>query len=307
MGVDIIRRRIQKLGGSSLIITLPKSWAKKLGLDVGDTVVVVDEGDYLKIFPPDSRMIQIAETIRFKLPQSLTEVGLTPVIECLYLKGYKKFVIQVSQGDYKEIAKLVEEAKSHPKVKDVSIGYNEIMASFNGVEAESPARFIRHYNTKIQELVEVIENSHMTSVKPETIDRIVNEAVDIARTIGRTLRKHGLTICEAESVDPSISGPLIIVPQILKQIYVEAATIGEVPREPMAKIKTALLETFGGLAGKSGRRIANSIKLAEELKAEAEKLSRDQKLAKIGGIILGLSLVIKTIGEFTLCESISRE
>ncbi|MDM7275059.1 MAG: AbrB/MazE/SpoVT family DNA-binding domain-containing protein [Thermoprotei archaeon] len=307
MGVDIIRRRIQKLGGSSLIITLPKSWAKKLGLDVGDTVVVVDEGDYLKIFPPDSRMIQIAETIRFKLPQSITEVGLTPIIECLYLKGYKRFIIQVSQGNYQEIAKLVEEARSHPKVKDVFIGYNEIMATFNGVEAESPTRFIRHYNSKIQELVEVIENSSTANVKPETIDRIVNEAVDIARTIGRALRKHGLTICEAESVDPSISAPLIMVPQILKQIYLEATSIGELPKESMSKIRTALLETFGGLAGRSGRRLANSIKLAEELKAEAEKLSENRKLAKMGGIVLGLSLVIRTIGESTLCEGISKE
>jgi len=37
-------RKVQRLGGSSLIITLPKQWAKKLGIKVGDEIQVVEDG-----------------------------------------------------------------------------------------------------------------------------------------------------------------------------------------------------------------------------------------------------------------------
>lgn len=309
MSVNIIKRRVQKLGGSSLIVTLPKSWAKKLGLDVGDTLVIVDEGSHLKIFPLDSSMIQVAETIRLKVPQHLLETGLTHLIECLYVKGYKRFIAQLPQSESsKTVLKLIEEAKRNPKVRNVNVGFNEIVVSFDGVEAENPLRFIKQYNTKIQELMDVVEQAKVRPVNPDVIERFIVETVDLAKTIGRTLRKHGLTICKADSVDPSVAAPLVMIPQMLEHVYRELLKLDETPADMVRKLKTVLFETFGGLSNKSSRRIAMAMRQAEELRVEAENtIASKPELSKLAGLIVGITLMVKNIGESTICENLSRE
>ena len=44
-------RRVQRLGSSSLVVTLPKSWVKSMNLKPGDPVMVVVEGRGLRIYP----------------------------------------------------------------------------------------------------------------------------------------------------------------------------------------------------------------------------------------------------------------
>ena len=44
-------RRLQKLGSSSLVVTLPKEWVKRLGLKPGDPVYVAVEGDTVRVVP----------------------------------------------------------------------------------------------------------------------------------------------------------------------------------------------------------------------------------------------------------------
>jgi SpoVT / AbrB like domain. len=309
LSVNIIKRRVQKLGGSSLIITLPKSWAKKLGLDVGDTLVIVDEGSYLKIFPPDSTMIQVAETIRLRVPQHILEAGLTYLIECLYVKGYKRFIAQLPQSESSEtMLRLMEEAKRNPKVRNVNVGFNEIIVSFNGVEAESPLRFIKQYNTKIQELMDIIEQAKVKPVNPDVVERLIEETVNLGKTIGRTLRKHGLTICEADSVDPSVAAPLVMIPQMLEHIYKELLRLNETPTDLVRKLKVLLFETFGGLSNKSSKRTSVAMKLAEELRAEAENtVALKPELSKLTGLIVGITLMVENIGESTICENVARE
>jgi phosphate uptake regulator len=309
LSVNIIKRRVQKLGGSSLIITLPKSWARKIGLDVGDTLIIVDEGSHLKIFPPDSNMVQIAETIRLRLPQHLVETGLTPLIDCLYVKGYKRFIAQLPQSEPPDVVlKLVDEAKKHPKVKSVNMGFNEIVISFDGVEPETPLRLIKQYNARIQELMDVIEQAKKKPVNPDVVRRFASEAEDLARTIGRTLRKHGLTICEADSIDPSVATPLTIIPHMLEHVYEELLKLDETPEDLIRKLKTVLLEAFGGLSNKSSRRITMALKQAEDLRAEADSVATVKpKLSKLAGLITGITLLVRSVGESTLCESVSKE
>ena len=44
-------RRVQRLGSSSLVVTLPKSWVKALNLKPGDPVYVVVEGKSVRVMP----------------------------------------------------------------------------------------------------------------------------------------------------------------------------------------------------------------------------------------------------------------
>jgi looped-hinge helix DNA binding domain, AbrB family len=60
-------RKVQRLGGSSLIITLPKQWAKKLGIKVGDEIQVVEDRGRLLIVPRDPYAEERASTITIRV------------------------------------------------------------------------------------------------------------------------------------------------------------------------------------------------------------------------------------------------
>jgi len=49
----LLVRKVQKLGASSLIVTLPREWTRRHGISVGDNVLIHDEGDKLVIAPKD--------------------------------------------------------------------------------------------------------------------------------------------------------------------------------------------------------------------------------------------------------------
>ena len=51
-GNNIETRRVQITGGSSFMITLPKEWAEKVGLDAKDEVIIMHQADGgLTIYP----------------------------------------------------------------------------------------------------------------------------------------------------------------------------------------------------------------------------------------------------------------
>ncbi|MCX8165729.1 MAG: AbrB/MazE/SpoVT family DNA-binding domain-containing protein [Acidilobaceae archaeon] len=302
MSISIAKRRIQKLGGSSLIVTLPKTWAKRYGLDVGDTVVVLDEGDHIKIFPPDTRNPQFTEIIRVRHNDD-TPISL--LIDCLYLKGYRRFVISTSHASAENVMKIIDEAKGHPKVKSVSLGFNDIEIALDGVELDNPAKLTRYYNIKIQELLDIIEKAKVSPVSDEAVESIVEDAVSMARTIGRAIRKHGISLCQPDTVEPTAIGELMLVPRMLQKIYAEIRGGAEVPEDVMKKLKLTMLELFGGIAGRSTKRLATAIKMIGEIDAEIDRMGTNGRSAALAGLMKGLLLVMKNVAENTVCENAS--
>ena len=107
----ILTRKVQKLGTSSLIITLPHKWVKRHGIKVGDVVFIHDEGDRLIITPKDSR-----EDTKLQLDfnhagvvRHAGKLGL-----CAYIFGFNNVVIEYSKLVKSEIKnrlqRLVEAA-----------------------------------------------------------------------------------------------------------------------------------------------------------------------------------------------------
>jgi phosphate uptake regulator len=47
------KRKVQRTGGSTYIVSLPKSWAKKR-MEFGETVCIEEREGYLKLYPDNS-------------------------------------------------------------------------------------------------------------------------------------------------------------------------------------------------------------------------------------------------------------
>lgn len=80
----VLPRKVQKLGTSSLIITLPRDWARSHGLKAGSMVTIVEDGDRLVVIPyVKGRPL----TASFSLKHLNICKHLGRVVFCAYLSG----------------------------------------------------------------------------------------------------------------------------------------------------------------------------------------------------------------------------
>ncbi|MCE4607188.1 MAG: AbrB/MazE/SpoVT family DNA-binding domain-containing protein [Desulfurococcales archaeon] len=86
-------RRVQKLGTSSLVLALPKEWVKKQGIDKGDVLYVIEEGESLRVIKPMEERLgeaPVLEAYKLKDPQIISLAA-----NCLYILGYNDYVIDL--------------------------------------------------------------------------------------------------------------------------------------------------------------------------------------------------------------------
>ena len=99
MSVEV--RRVQRLGGSSLVVTIPKEWAAKLGIKAGSRVYLIDEGDSIRILPSLGEPAPQAP-VRLDLSK-LSERLAVNAVNCVYLAGFSNVLFNVKEGDVDEI------------------------------------------------------------------------------------------------------------------------------------------------------------------------------------------------------------
>ncbi|MEB2836231.1 MAG: AbrB/MazE/SpoVT family DNA-binding domain-containing protein [Desulfurococcales archaeon] len=82
---DAMLRKVQRLGASSLIVTLPRSWARRHNLKVGDYIYIYDEGDKL-IMSPSSNGKEVSLSLDLRHTSNLKHLGKTCI--CSYIFGF---------------------------------------------------------------------------------------------------------------------------------------------------------------------------------------------------------------------------
>ena len=102
-------RKIQKLGPSSLFITLPKSWVEKVNLKLGDTVLVVEEPDgSLKIVPSTIGGAR-EKSLKVELESAIKARAISRLLTCAYILGYDSIEFQslkeIDKGFIEELDK----------------------------------------------------------------------------------------------------------------------------------------------------------------------------------------------------------
>lgn len=91
-------RRVVKLGQSSLVVSLPKRWADRVGLKAGDIVLVISEGENLRLRPVRRR-----EELEIKV-RGKEAALVSYVVPCAYVLGYERAVFEagVPLGDLRK-------------------------------------------------------------------------------------------------------------------------------------------------------------------------------------------------------------
>jgi len=115
-----LRRKIQRLGASSLIVTLPKDWARRHAVKVGDSVSIYDEGDKLVIVPDGSEP-------KIELAFSVNHVGVEKhagrILLCAYTFGFDTisfYSTKTLKQDFLERIRRVSEKLPESEVRKVN-------------------------------------------------------------------------------------------------------------------------------------------------------------------------------------------
>ena len=123
---EVEARKIQRLGTSSLVVTLPKSWADRVNLKPGDTVYVVVEGETVRIVPGTLPPPEPMESLVIELSDREADILASHVVKCLYVLGYSNVKIKLGKSDINVINKILESAQSLLGAEASCIGDNTI-------------------------------------------------------------------------------------------------------------------------------------------------------------------------------------
>ncbi len=251
MSEQVVVRKVQRLGGSSLIITLPKQWAKRLGIKVGDEISVIDEGDKLTIAPVDPRAEKRANSLQVKYNSTVRSAGLGNVVNCAFMNGYSRLDVILEGVGQAEVRKVLEELRSSPKVASVEVGTDRVIASL-APSAEDAPRLLRELNSVLQEMLDATRSRSL-----ESIGVLERRASQLAEATARALRSG-----QAEQM---AVGLLLSLPVMLSDTLRLLAG----RQELVDKLKEMVGELVGGLANMSVKRLSHALALAAELRKYA--------------------------------------
>jgi AbrB family looped-hinge helix DNA binding protein len=108
------KRKIQKTGSSSYIVTLPKDWIDSMGLKSGDYVLIYEHEGKLIITPPKLETSMLSGEIKVLKPVSNEEVF--RLLVAMYLSGYSNITITFDEK-IPELAKRISEIKNTARIK----------------------------------------------------------------------------------------------------------------------------------------------------------------------------------------------
>ncbi|WFO75397.1 AbrB/MazE/SpoVT family DNA-binding domain-containing protein [Desulfurococcaceae archaeon MEX13E-LK6-19] len=108
------RRKIQRTGSSSFIVTLPKEWIESMGIKPGDYVLVYEHADKLIITPSEKEGSKLSTEIRVSESADVDEI--LRVIVSQYLAGYDTITI-VFKPNTPGLAKKINTIKNMARAK----------------------------------------------------------------------------------------------------------------------------------------------------------------------------------------------
>jgi Phosphate uptake regulator len=109
---DVESRKVQRLGSSSLFITLPKKWINKWSIKPGDKVIMeLESNGSLKLTAEKVKVSPAKRSIRIDVDSTKQQLGRT--ISCLYSLGYDEIVLEskksFGQKDFEEVMGSVKQ------------------------------------------------------------------------------------------------------------------------------------------------------------------------------------------------------
>jgi len=291
-------RRIQRLGTSSLVVTLPKEWARRLGLKPGSQVILIDDGNSIRILPMDH---ETPKGVHIDLSKFSPPIAYAAPY-CIYISGYDSVTFKVPDPD-KSIQIIKKKAHSFMGMEVFEVSDDElkleILIDMKRIEFN---RLFKTMSITMSRVARVLRRA-ITEGTREAMDELKFLQEDFLRTLYLALRYLSSNSIKMSRQGPSTASLYIamaanytglIVDMLNEFIRVSGRLnlnkLTELEKDEILKIIDAL-EKAGSLelrliANPSVKRLGELMQLLKETKEKIEELLGEVDSA-VAGLLLG--------------------
>jgi AbrB family looped-hinge helix DNA binding protein len=261
-------RRVQKLGGSSLVITIPKHWARRMSIKPGDEVAVIDEGDTLKIAPLEL-VARDGRVLKVKLNTVIERVGYKNIAMCAYSLGYAGLSLEWNVKSIKvDKARIISELEEAPFIDYVEARAGRVIAMFKASEGNA--------SLDLRMLGLMLSRS----LEGESFSREGLEA-----SIARILRNYNA--CQAP-------GSLLMLYPLMDIVL----KLGDkAPERFKEKLIQTINEYIGGATVGSVKRLVKAYEIASELESLGEEGE-----ARGYALVEAAAIILKRMALYSICS-----
>ncbi|MEB3806533.1 MAG: AbrB/MazE/SpoVT family DNA-binding domain-containing protein [Desulfurococcales archaeon] len=292
MSLGVSKRRVQRLGGSSLIITLPKIWARKVGIGIGDEVVVVDEGNQLKILPPSSELVKNMGSLTVKLSSYLKELDPRELARCAFIAGYDRLIIELPRSNGVNPEEILEELRKSDYVLEAVQVMNVIEAQLLSAK-DANRKFLKLIANILYNIADGLTNRKTTL---EEAYREYEKARMITDIVARSVFRNKVVTCSGENVNPMTVGIMYTVLGNFETLLKELANSPDDAGETAREVATLLVLVASAVANTSGKRLLEVEEKVDELMEKYR--GRNDRVAGIASALLS---TIRELAKTALC------
>ncbi|BAN89537.1 hypothetical protein ACAM_0068 [Aeropyrum camini SY1 = JCM 12091] len=306
----LFKRRVQKLGGSSLIITLPKQWINKMNVKAGDVLVVIDEGEYLKIIPENfSPPVRSLSIDLQSMPRNDEEK--LRFIKCAYGHGYDRITIFTENTRNGGIAlfkngEILDRMAKELPISKIGVSNNAVLIEFSRDSSEGVnlSLKLKLYSSALNAVLDSIAEGRVDKAKQDVL-KLYSLSLDIARS---SVRKSMGLSCETSRVT-YISGFFLNLADTISLMIDYLSDAKRLSERDMALLndtKGLLLEAIGSLATGSVKRVELAEETATKLRNSLKNSGRGVSPPVYSLAVNAISLV-RAVAELALCKLKERE
>jgi len=192
-------RKLQLIGGSSYMISLPKEWIRIHNLSQGDEVILHVDENYIRLFPKKySESERIARAVVKEIPRH-DEKFITRFVYALYIQGFDEITIRDKLLSPKFVNKLSEVVRS-------LIGMEVIDATDNKVVLKCLATSDFDVSGILKRMAQIIKGM-MESIEENLILKSSNEIDEIFKLEEDSDRLYLLAVRQEHRLVKELSSP----------------------------------------------------------------------------------------------------
>lgn len=279
---DIETRKVQKLGSSSLFITLPKKWINRWNIKPGDKILVeVSEDGSLKLLAEKVKTVANKRSIKIDI-DSLKQ-PMPGIIPCLYSLGYDEIVFEskkpLMQKDVEEIVNVTKQMVGS-EVTEVSEGRIKVecLLDSDKVGLESLLRrMLNVISKKVDEIIAYLSGeTQREPVSGDDLKRVyymlMRRIVSVRHDTSRNIVKNFFIVMNAIL--------LLNTGNIINKIYdvVKSEELEEtekgVIKESLQRINDLLDEVVMTVLFPSIKRVKNGLSIIDQVRNNLNVIDR---------------------------------
>ena len=242
---DVETRKVQRLGSSSLFITLPKKWINKWEIKPGDKIIMeISEDGTLRLIAEKIKLNSNKRSIKIDIDSYKQPISNS--IPCLYSLGYDEIVFESKKNiDHKEIEDAINLSKQLVGIEIAEVTENrvklECLLDTEKIGVESLLRRILNIVAKkVDDIIAVLKGNSPSDVQTNAEDLRRVYLMLLRRSIGGKYNSERDTIRNfIISVNSSI---LMRIYYVIQKIFSIISTDPSILADQ--QIKQALLDTF---------------------------------------------------------------